>query len=54
MARNWGQLNKYQSQLRECYKCGRKEYEHKMVRVGGKFYHTHHYDQPNPLDKGRK
>lgn len=54
MARNYGQMNNYQSQLRECWKCGRKYYEHTMYRVGGKYYCPKHYDKPNPLDKGRR
>jgi endonuclease YncB( thermonuclease family) len=42
LARNYGKINKYQSQLRRCAVSGLRFYEHEMVRQGGNWvYHKY-------------
>lgn len=44
MARNFGRINKYQSQLRRCAISGLRFYQHEMMRRNGRWVHPKHAD----------
>lgn len=52
MARRYGRLNKYDSQLRRCAKSGFRFYESEMRFINGMWMHTKYIDE-DELTKGR-
>jgi hypothetical protein len=44
MARNWGKINKYQSQLRTCALSGFRFYQHEMIKQDGRWVHPKYAD----------
>ena len=57
MARRYGRLNEYDSQLRRCAKSGLRFYQSEMVRINGKWIHPKYLDededQPRRIRKNR-